>query len=158
MRALIPSLIRSLTKKGLSPDDIADVIAEIGELDFELPPQPKLIAKRVPRDVHPDFERWYSLYPRHKAKGAAERAFATAMTRTTLDILLAATQRLVRECAGKEAQFIPHGATWLNAKGWLDEDSAPAPTGAPVVDLLARIEEQRAAFNRNHPELFSEAP
>jgi hypothetical protein len=152
--AIVAGLIRALTKKGMSPDDIADVIAEIGELDFQLPPVLK--AKRAPKDVHPDFESWWSCYPRHKARGAAERAFATAMTRTSLDTLMAATQRFYRECAGKDAQFIPHGATWLNAKSWLDEaDHSPTGATATVISL-DRVLEAKAKFQKQEPDLFGE--
>lgn len=155
MRALIPCLIRSLTKKGLSPDDIADVIAEIGELDFQLPPPPK--AKRAPKDVHLDFQQWYDAFPRHKARGAAERAFATAMTRTTLDVLMAATHRFSRTCAGKDAEFIPYPATWLNAKGWLDE-ADPTPNGeSATIISLDRVLEAKAKFQQQDTDLFGVA-
>ena len=33
-------------------------------------------------------------------------------------------------------QFIPHASTWLNAKGWEDEDLPPPRAGAGAQDAI----------------------
>jgi hypothetical protein len=66
-----------------------------------------------------DFEIFYQAYPRHTARAAAEKAFARAIKKTTLEILLAAVER--QKPAWTDPQFIPHPATWLNQGRWADE-------------------------------------
>lgn len=72
-----------------------------------------------------DFDEWYKLYPRKKARLAAERAYKTARKRASRETLLEALKRYIAECAGAEQQHIAHPATWLNAGRWLDEGAAP---------------------------------
>ena len=69
------------------------------------------------------FERFWSVYPRKIAKGAAERAWDKAARVTPPDAIIAAVEAAVWPA---DPQFIPHAATWLNQKRWLDE--APART------------------------------
>lgn len=68
------------------------------------------------------FERWYKIYPLHKAKGTAEKAFKKAVAVAGgIEPLLVGAQRYALECHGKESKFIAHPATWLNARRWEDE-------------------------------------
>jgi hypothetical protein len=73
------------------------------------------------------FGRWYSLYPRRKDRGAAEKAFVKARERGSIEFedLLAATSRYVESTKDKESKFIKHPATWLNADSYLDEPDKP---------------------------------
>lgn len=71
--------------------------------------------------VETDFERWYAAYPRHVARGAAEKAFPKALKLASLDELIAGAKRYSGEIAGREMRFVCHPATWLNQKRWLDE-------------------------------------
>lgn len=68
------------------------------------------------------FEEWYAIYPLHKARLAAERAFLGALARASPAELLAGAARYRDECAGKEARYIAHPATWLNQGRWKDEN------------------------------------
>lgn len=76
------------------------------------------------------FERFWVVYPRKSAKADAEKAFAKlGVDEAMLVVLLEAIAKQSawpewREDGGK---FIPHPATWLNGKRWLDE---PAPKQA----------------------------
>ena len=79
------------------------------------------------KSVAESFEPWWSHYPRKLARGAAERAYIRALTKTSPETLLAAVQRFASQCAGKDPQYVPHAATWLNAERWSDE--APKPNG-----------------------------
>jgi hypothetical protein len=73
------------------------------------------------------FERWYSLYPRRKDRGAGEKAFAQARARGLIEFeeLLSATSRYAEFTKDRESKFIKHPATWLNADSYLDEPDKP---------------------------------
>ena len=76
------------------------------------------------------FERFWAAYPKRKARGRAEKAFATlSPDEQLMAVILAALERAkTREEWRKErGKYIPHPATWLNDKGWTDEDSSLAP-------------------------------
>lgn len=67
-----------------------------------------------------DFEQWWDIYPIKKAKGSAWKAFQKALERVSLTELMEKT-RAYAESDLPDPQFIPHGATWLNADRWNDE-------------------------------------
>ena len=69
-----------------------------------------------------EFEKFYSLYPNQKARGAAERAFRTALKAAPLETILAGVKRYAAAVEGKDPQYIKHPATWLNGKCWADID------------------------------------
>lgn len=77
-------------------------------------------AKRADLVPVSDFEAFWSLYPRKVGKGAAEKAYAKAVKLTTPDVLSEAAQALAAERNGKDPQYTPHPATWLNQRRWED--------------------------------------
>jgi uncharacterized protein YdaU (DUF1376 family) len=82
----------------------------------------------------PNFQDFWSAYPRKAGKAAAERAWAKAMRVTTAEAIGAALR------AAKwpdDPQYIPHPATWLNQGRWDDE--------APRLILKERPEDILAA-------------
>lgn len=74
------------------------------------------------------FETWYALYPHKVGRGAAERAFASALKASSLDVLVEG----VRQYVAKKPQDVPwcNPATWLNGKRWLDQPAPQANLGA----------------------------
>jgi len=73
------------------------------------------------------FEEFWKAYPKKKARGNAEKAWKKIEKPVqTLELILRAieAQKKGEQWRKDGGQFIPHPATWLNAKGWLDEDSA----------------------------------
>lgn len=86
-------------------------------------------------DPDAGFSRWYAAYPRHEARGDAEKAWRGLKPRPAVEVLLAAVewQRRAgclqpREADGRS--LIPLPATWLRKARWLDEPPAqPAYTG-----------------------------
>lgn len=70
-----------------------------------------------------EFEEWYKIYPRHVARGSAERAYEKARKRVSREDLLAAAARFSAESQNTAVEYIPHPATWLNSKRWLDEQN-----------------------------------
>ena len=76
---------------------------------------------RASADMFGDF---WDKYPKRKSKGDAEKAWAKIKpSEELLSTMLAAieTQQKSKEWLKDDGQFIPHPATWLNAKGWEDE-------------------------------------
>jgi len=79
------------------------------------------------------FEQFWKAYPRKKSKGQAETAF----NKINPDEQLLATMIATIEQAKTQDEqwlkdngaFIPYPATWLNAKGWLDEIKSGGSNG-----------------------------
>jgi hypothetical protein len=76
------------------------------------------------------FENFWRIYPRKKAKGTAEKAWAKLKPSEQLIAeILSAVERATTsvEWTKERGQFIPYPATWLNARGWQDEISPAKP-------------------------------
>ncbi|HXI50970.1 MAG TPA: hypothetical protein VNH84_05680 [Candidatus Saccharimonadales bacterium] len=76
-----------------------------------------------------DFERFWTLYPKKKSKGEAEKAWDQLRRAKTLpphEALASCLDRLRNspDWTRDGGRFIPYPATWLRARGWLDEASA----------------------------------
>lgn len=90
-----------------------------------------LTTSRVTRDE--GFTDFWEAYPKKINKGQAEKAFAKLNpNEDLLSTIVAAVERAkTREQWRKDGgQFIPYPATWLNARGWEDEDIAPLAAAA----------------------------
>lgn len=72
-----------------------------------------------------DFECFWNVYPRKQAKPDAQRAFAKAIKKVSLDTIMQAIalQKLSDEWRKKDGVFIPYPASWLNAERWSDSVS-----------------------------------
>ena len=81
------------------------------------------------------FAEWYAAYPRHVGRGQAERAYRQALRKLSHAELLEAAKKFSAACVGRDPQFVPHPATWLNGERWAD-DSGP-PQGATQTDKAA---------------------
>ena len=70
------------------------------------------------------FEAFWKAYPKKKNKGQAEKAFEKVGV--GIDVLLEAVKKGEKtpEWEKEGGKYIPYPATWLNAKGWKDEDNA----------------------------------
>lgn len=77
--------------------------------------------------VEPLFEQWYLNYPRKIAKGAAEKAWQKLDPDETLSqvIITRTIEQNDRVFKHMDPKYIPHPATWLNARRW--EDEIPEP-------------------------------
>jgi len=74
------------------------------------------------------FETWWGLYPKKVAKGHAEAAYKNAISEIQGSQSLSAEDaqaKLVELTSQRiptgDVQYMPHPATWLNAKRYLDE-------------------------------------
>src|SRR5210317_2220483 len=70
------------------------------------------------------FDQLWSLYPRKVGKGQARKAFKAASKKADFYDLLPKLMDYVQTLEGKDKQFIPHLATWLNGERWEDEVEA----------------------------------
>lgn len=71
------------------------------------------------------FDLFYKTYPKHKSPGNAEKAFKKLNpNKEVLDKILKAIEKAKKsnDWLKDNGKFIPYPATWLNAKGWEDED------------------------------------
>jgi uncharacterized protein YdaU (DUF1376 family) len=73
------------------------------------------------------FDEFWQSYPRKVAKPTAAKAWAKAVKETEPQTIIDGLQRQAPSMAGKDPQYIPHPATWLNGKRWAD---APPQSGA----------------------------
>lgn len=89
--------------------------------------------------IQNEFDTFWRAYPRRQAKGEAEKAFASARKLVELEPMLAALEK--RKPLWTDPKFIPLPATWLRAKGWLDELEPQAPARAERTP--AELYEQR---------------
>jgi len=116
---------------------------------------PKETSKETLKERGPvsiKFDIFWKAYPKKKSKGLAEKVFA----KVNPDEQLLATMLATIERAKKSedwlknsGQYIPHPATWLNAKGWEDE----------YLDEGGRRGESRARTSGpNPPQRRHEAP
>ena len=79
----------------------------------------------APADAAADaFGEWWSHYPKKADKGAARRAFKTALEKTDLDTLTAAADLYSKTA---DPRYLKNPSTWLNAESWANETTAPAP-------------------------------
>ena len=75
------------------------------------------------------FSKFWEAYPNKKAKGNAEKAWLKLkVDQTLLDIILTAIEqhKQSKEWTADGGRYIPHPASWLNARRWEDEISKQA--------------------------------
>lgn len=87
------------------------------------------------------FEQFWAAYPKKKSKGQAEKAFSKINPDEQLLATMIATierAKTSEDWIKDQGRYIPHPATWLNAKGWEDEISTPTGKGQEGKDWNAR--------------------
>lgn len=83
----------------------------------------KRSSKRARTTGNEDFDAFWAAYPRKVDKQDALRAYAKALAVVDAATLLAAAKAHAAYYAkaGRDAENIPHAATWLNKRRWDDE-------------------------------------
>ena len=71
----------------------------------------------------PDFDLFWSVYPKKDDKPVAKRSFEKALTRASLEVIIAGAERY-RDDPNREQAFTKNASTWLNADAW---DNGPLP-------------------------------
>jgi len=80
--------------------------------------------KILKRKTLAHFDLFWKAYPKKKSKGQAEKAWSKIKPdQTLLQTILKAIDQNKQSAQWQKdnGQYIPHPATWLNAKGWEDE-------------------------------------
>ncbi len=69
------------------------------------------------------FVKWWQIYPKKIGKGSARKAFAVAITKTTVEQLTSSVVACTKteQWTKDKGKFIPHPTTWLNQERWDDE-------------------------------------
>jgi len=102
------------------------------------------------------FAQFWSVYPKKDDKGLAKRSFEKALTRATLEVIIAGAERY-RDDPNREQLFTKNPSTWLNADAW---ENGPLPSrvvtkprkltnaeeGALLTQQLRAKREQREAL------------
>lgn len=103
-------------------------------------------------DYPPAFENWYQRYPRKKSKRDALKAWEKAIKRIDAQDLNAVTDRFAAWCQreGKDRQFIPYPASWLNSDGWEDDLSE---TKQPSNSFLAAVRQRNENPQHDHQQV-----
>ena len=101
------------------------------------------------------FETFWQACPRKVAKGTAEKAYAKAMTIAEAEDVLQGMVRYAASMKGKDAQYIAHPATWLNARRWLDDAPKAEPKRGDIIkvgEVWKRFEDWPLGWCELHPE------
>jgi hypothetical protein len=81
--------------------------------------------------VDDGFDEFWAIYPRKVAKGAARKAWKTALKKANKDDILAGAILYASIRRYQDDTFTAHPSTWLNAERWADEtmldDNDPEP-------------------------------
>jgi len=83
-----------------------------------------------------DFEEFWKAYPKKTDKGAARRAFTTAIKKVDFDNLLKAVQSYSASVSNTEKRYIKNPATWLNAEAWDNETQETKETKGSIWDSI----------------------
>jgi helix-turn-helix protein len=98
----------------------------VGKGDTAMSPEP---SRTVTTTYTPEFDEFWTVYPRKEAKRAAARAFDAALRRGTAEDVIAGAVRY-RARPDRRKEFTKHPATWLNGDCWLDDAEIDAPPAA----------------------------
>lgn len=93
-----------------------------------------------------DFEQFWAAYPRKSGKGAARKAFAKAITKTTIAKMVATLdwQRRQPQWMEEDGKYVPLPTTWLNQERWDDEPFHAPTLSERSAKILARRERDAA--------------
>lgn len=88
------------------------------------------------------FDDFYAAYPRHVARGDAEKAWKEATKKTDPAVIVAAARAFAERRQDEDPKFTAYPATWLRAQRWLDEPDPPQPFGSESWRNIDRVFEQ----------------
>jgi len=119
------NLITYEQRKGTSNRYFLSMDTGVLSMDTEVHPVRKSVSTNTKEDTKANtysdnFEMFWKLYPRKVGKFNAAKAFTKATSISFFDDIMKALLIFMKENERTEPQFIPHAATWLNQKRFLD--------------------------------------
>jgi hypothetical protein len=111
----------------------------LGEPTLAEPPHKKTITKKtiIKKTNNQDFEIFWNLYPRKTAKGEALKAWQKNSAHA--EEIIEGVTKYANDPNLPPTQFVPHPATWLNQKRWLD-GNLPERVKSPEERLQGALE------------------
>ena len=97
---------------------------------------------------HPEFDVFWSIYPRKVAKQAALKAWLKAIQVESPDVIIKGAQRYADD-PNRHPSYTAHPATWLNAHRWGDD---PLPARELSRDEQIALEKKRSEERRKQEE------
>lgn len=146
-----PQVSRSTENPTIGKLDDQETRASLEHYSLEhhdLEHQGRTLVRKPVNDDDPQFEQFWSMYPRKSAKGTARRAWSKAITKTDPQTIIAAASRYADD-PNREPTFTAHAATWLNGERW-DDDMLPARDSkgerkvSEVAEMIRRAAERDA--------------
>lgn len=104
-------------------------------LDTDTDTEKKERPAQARRDREKVFEVFWEACPKKVGKGAARKAHTAALLKTDADTLLLAMKVFAARQVGKDQNFTPHPASWLNAERWLDADLVAVRQGLLTAEI-----------------------
>lgn len=95
-----------------------------GEVETKVEVKEERSSKKEDVDISNKFEVFWKAYPKRKSKGQAEKVFIKLNPDKKLfEKILGEIEKAKKadDWQKDDGKFIPHPATWLNARGWEDE-------------------------------------
>lgn len=71
------------------------------------------------------FLKFWEVYPKKTAKLESEKVFLRQCKKFKSDDILEGAKKFALSCKGKDPQYIPYPATWLNGGRWADDYEPP---------------------------------
>lgn len=89
--------------------------------DMDLLGDPVAAVAPKKRPMQVAFEEWWDAYPKHEARGAAERYYRAARRIATRAALLVGAQEYAAHVKDTDPKFVARPDNWLRDKRWGDE-------------------------------------
>lgn len=71
------------------------------------------------------FLKFWEVYPKKTAKLESEKVFLRQCKKFKADDIIEGAKKFALSCKGKDPQYIPYPATWLNGGRWADDYKPP---------------------------------
>lgn len=112
-----------------------------------------IYAQDEPERAPESFDEFWRTYPRKVGKRSAQKAYALAVARASVEAVTAGARRLANDPNLPPLQYVPHPATWLNRDGWEDEAYAEREETAEEREARLLAESaRRREVERQHSE------
>lgn len=100
------------------PRDRSGIPTAIPPIPIPIPLKNK---EKIYKKENVNFEEFWKICPRKVGKGKAEEKYTAALREVSYEDLMKSMKAHAKEMKTKDMEFIPHPATWLHQKRYLDE-------------------------------------